>query len=231
MIEGPERWWLPTGFGMVVGMSDAPADHQWFLHVNGQTVGPHTPAQLRQMAAAGSIAAATPICRGTSGDWRTCGDVKGLQFPASPVPQPPPAPSPAAVAGLPDDDDLPEVVVEDDAVTAAPVIRRTDPSGWYVPRVSYKAIRVLSVVLLVFAVLHYLFAVLGFAFWVAIGFADGMDDEAGPVPSGFFVAVVQFGPLLLGLLVGLLLHAASQLLLAFGQVAEDIRVIRNRTVR
>ena len=61
-----------------------------------------TGATLREMADRGQIDPQTPLRRGSSGPWRTAGDVKGLQFPASaPAPfspspaQAPPPPHPA----------------------------------------------------------------------------------------------------------------------------------------
>ena len=87
---------------MVGRMSAAPDPPEWFLgHPDGNTYGPFTAAQLRQMAVGGQITPATPILQQSSGVWTTCGEVGGLTFP------PPPPSAPASPAAAPPDGTAP----------------------------------------------------------------------------------------------------------------------------
>jgi len=64
---------------------------KWFCQINGEVVGPITPATLKQFAQAGLLAADGLVTKGRDGKWVVARTVRGL-FDRPPVVQPPPAP-------------------------------------------------------------------------------------------------------------------------------------------
>jgi hypothetical protein len=64
------------------------------LAVNGQTYGPYTPSQLRQMAVSGQFAAQSMVWRAGMTEWQAASLVPELAslFTAPPAGMPPPPP-------------------------------------------------------------------------------------------------------------------------------------------
>ena len=59
------------------------ADHnQWFYQIMGETFGPVSPSELRQLAQASTISVDTLVRKGADGDWVRAERVKGLWGPA-----------------------------------------------------------------------------------------------------------------------------------------------------
>jgi len=67
---------------------------EWFIHVNGEQMGPFSPQQLFQYAQDGSINGETMVWAEGMPEWISASQIEGL-MPAAPAPEPEPEPAPA----------------------------------------------------------------------------------------------------------------------------------------
>ena len=228
----------------------------WHARTRGREFGPMTGRQLKGAADAGKLAG-DAVVRKAGGPWKPAAEVKGLGV-DPPAPDPPaetfaelpPAAPARADAGIglhPDDGAVPLEFADDPAPPADRAAETFDPAdvaaalgnapaglaatrgpaAGDVPAVHYKGLRALAGAVMIVALLSYALAVLGLAA-VLTACADAAFGVLGDSDAAGALAYYGASCLVGGVAAGIVYHAASQLLKAAAQAAEDVRAIRRR---